>query len=155
MRFDPIERAHLALSAGAVAASFAMASPRFASSVALGVALEAVNFRALHASSRRLFAGEIAGSGPWVGTFAVRFVLLAVAIGLALHVGANPLGLTLGLSVIVPAVVAVAWRLRPPVRSEVWPEAPPPDDPSWERWSPWLARERAGETEDEDGAEGR
>ena len=40
----------------------------------------------------------------------------------------------------MPAVIIEAWRARPAVD----PSAPAlaPDDPAWERWNPWLARER-------------
>jgi hypothetical protein len=67
-------------------------------------------------------------------------VLLAAAIALALRAGAHPVGLVLGLSTMVPAVIGGAWRTRPPIGN---PEpGPAPDDPSWDAWNPWLARER-------------
>ena len=49
----------------------------------------------------------------------------------------------------MPAAVVEAWRTRPAVD----PNAPalPPDDETWERWNPWLAREREeNEAEDEE-----
>jgi hypothetical protein len=63
-----------------------------------------------------------------------------IGIGAALYFGAHPVGLLIGLSLIVPAAIIEAWRARPAVN----PEAPQlaPDDPDWERWNPWLARER-------------
>ena len=136
------ERVNLALSAGAVVTSYAFVSPVFAASLAAGAALEALNFRHLLRSGQRLFAAETS----WNGGFALRFVLLALGISGALYLGAHPVGLLAGLSLMVPAVVITAWRTRPPVD----PDAPAldPDDPAWERWNPWLARER-----EEDGDE--
>lgn len=142
MRIDPIERLNLTISAGTVAASYALASPLFAASVALGSALEAMNFRALRAGAQRLFTGDLAVGQLWALAFAFRFVALAAAIFFSLRSGAHPVGLVLGLSSIVPAALAGAWLQRPPVHPA---EPEPPlasDDPSWDRWSVWLARER-------------
>jgi len=137
---DPIERTNLTLSAGAVAVSLFVASPAFAVSLAVGALLESLNFRGLRRSAQFLFEGQIAGGGPWSGVFALRFLLLATGIAAALVFGADPLGLVIGLSLIVPAAVLEAWRARPPVD----PDAPalPEDDPAWDRWDPWWARER-------------
>jgi hypothetical protein len=145
---DPIERTNLTLSAGAVAASLALASPGFAASLAVGALLEAWNFRGLRRSAQFLFWGEIRGSGGWLGIYALRMGLLVIGIGAALYFGANPIGLLIGLSLIMPASVIEAWRSRPAVD----PSAPSlaQDDPMWERWNPWLARERAGDEEPED-----
>jgi len=140
---------NLAFSAGACAASWVVLSPRFATSLALGSLLESVNFRSLwHSSERILLAG--AGRGAALGGFGLRFVLLAIVLGVALHAGAHPVGLLIGVSLIVPAIVLAAWRSRP--LPGVPGPAPPPDDPSWDRWNPWLARERqaAGEEEEEE-----
>ena len=140
MRLDPIERLNLTLSAGAVAASLAVGSPQFATSLALGAAIESLNFRVLRGASLRLFAGDLAVGSAWLAGFGLRFVALAVAISFALRTGVHPVGLVLGLSMIVPAVIAGAWLQRPPVGD---PEpGPPPDDPSWETWDAWRARER-------------
>jgi len=51
-----------------------------------------------------------------------------------------------GLSLIMPAAVFEAWRARPPID----PSAPAlaADDPSWERWNAWLARESEPAEED-------
>jgi len=147
MKFDPIERLNLAIAAGGVSVSLVLASPAFASSLALGAAFGALNFRALRSASDKLFSGELAGSGPWVALFSLRFVMLAGAIGFALHVGANPVALVTGLSAIVPAAVLGAWLMRPAVD----PNAPvlDADDPDWERWNAWLAREVELREEDE------
>lgn len=149
MQLDPMERINLTLSAGAVAAGYAFASPGFATSLALGAAIEAVNFRGLLSAARRVLGGDLALGNVWVAVFALRFVVLAGAIGFALRSGAHPVGLVLGLSMIVPAVLVGAWRQRPPVGPAG--AAPPPDDPTWDTWNPWLAREREpAESEDRD-----
>jgi hypothetical protein len=140
MAIDPIERTNLTLSAGAVAASLVLATPAFALSLAVGAALEAFNFRGLRRAAQFLFWGEIRGGGPWIGVYGLRFGLLVIGIGSALYFGADPVGLLIGLSLIMPAAVIEAWRARP----QVDPDAPAlaPDDEAWERWNPWLARER-------------
>ncbi len=136
---------NLAFSAGAVALGWLLVSPRFATGVAIGSALEVANFRALWIGSERAF---LAGAGAAVGAFAFRFVLLGVAIVVALGAGIHPAGLLLGLSMMVPAVVIAAWRARPPLQ----PDLPslPPDHPEWDAFSPWLARERSASEDDED-----
>ena len=149
MAIDPVERLNLALSAGAVAASFALVSPLFAASLAVGAVLETVNFRGLRRSAKALFDGQLAGGAGWSMAFGIRFALLAISMGVALYVGAHPVGLVIGLSLIVPAVVIEAWRNRPPEPAEPAPSLPP-DDPSWDRWNPWLARERDVDEQDEE-----
>lgn len=148
MSIDPIERLNLLLSAGAVAASLALASPGFALSLAVGAGIEAVNFRGLRRAAQFLFWGQIQGAGPWTGVYALRFGLLVIGIGAALAFGADPVGLLVGLSIIIPASVIEAWRTRPAID----PNAPalPPDDEAWERWNPWLAREREEREESEE-----
>lgn len=139
MNIDPIERWNLAISAGAVATSLALATPAFTTSLAVGAALEAANFRALRRSAQFLFWGVLPGQRAWAAVFGLRFALLAIGVGAALYFGADALGLLIGLSLIVPAAILEAWRSRPPID----PSAPrlPEDDPSWDRWNPWLAHE--------------
>jgi hypothetical protein len=146
LSIDPIERTNLALSAGAVAASWWLATPAFALSLGFGALLEAVNFRGLRRSAQFLFWGQIQGGRGWSGLFALRFGLLVIGIGAALAFGADPVGLLVGLSLIMPAAVFEAWRARPAVD----PSAPAlaPDDPSWDRWNAWLARESEPVEED-------
>ncbi len=148
MRIDPIERMNLTLSAGAVAASLALATPGFAVSLAVGAALEAFNFRGLHRSTQFLFWGHIGSSGGWLGVYSLRMVLLVIGIGVSLYLGADPLGLLIGLSLIMPACLIEAWRARP--RADAAAPALAADDPSWERWNAWLAREREADEERED-----
>lgn len=146
MKVDPIERTNFALSAGAVAASLVFATPAFALSLGFGALLEAVNFRGLRRAAQFLFWGEIQGSRGWQGVFALRFGLLVIGIGSALAFGAHPVGLLVGLSLIIPAAVIETWRARPAVD----PNAPAlaADDPSWDRWNAWLAREEDPKEED-------
>jgi ATP synthase I subunit len=140
LQLNSIERLNLAIAAGAVAVGYATEGPAFATSLALGAGIEGVNFRALRSGTQRLFAGDLSVGHAWVAGFALRFVVLAGAIALSLRAGAQPVGLLLGLSTIVPAVIVGAWRARPPIGN---PEPGPlPDDPSWDAWNPWLARER-------------
>lgn len=143
-----MERMNLALSAGAVATSALVATPLFTASLALGALVEVVNFRALRHATDLLFGGTLQGARPWSFLFAFRFALLGAVLFVAIDAGAHPIGLLLGLSAIVPASLVVAWRTKPPlVESSV--SVPPPDDPSWDRWNAWLARERSGEEEAE------
>jgi hypothetical protein len=138
----------LALSAGATAVSWALVSPRFAGSLALGAALEAANFRALFRHWRAaLLGGESKGLAVF-GSFGLRFVVLGGLVWGALALGAHPVGLLLGLSVVVPSVLFAAWRARPAPD----PSAPAlgPDDPSWDVWNPWLARERDPEADEDE-----
>jgi hypothetical protein len=131
---------NLMLSAGAVAASLMLATPAFALALAVGALLEAVNFRGLRRQAQFLFWGQIRSGGAWTGVFGLRFGLLVIGIGAALAFGADPAGLLVGLSLIMPAALIEAWRTRPPLD----PGAPtlPPEDPAWDAWNPWLARER-------------
>jgi hypothetical protein len=118
--------------------------------MAVGSALEAFNFHGLRRSAQFLFWGEIQGSRAWSGVFAMRFGLLALGIVSAIYFGADPVGLTIGLSLIMPAVVIEAWRARPSI-DESAPRLPA-DDPTWDRWNAWLARENdVDENEEDDG----
>lgn len=133
-------RYSLAFSAGATAASWALVSPRFAGSLALGALLEAVNFRALFRHWRSALLGEGRPGLAALGSFGFRFVLLGGLVWAALALGAHPLGLLIGLSLVVPAVLLAAWRARP--LPSAGAPALDPEDPSWDAWNPWLARER-------------
>lgn len=139
MTIDPIERMNLTLTALAVAASLMLVSPLFALSLAVGAALEAINFHGLRSQAQFLFWGQIKSGGQWTGVFGLRFGILILGVGAALYFGADPAGLLVGLSLIMPAAVIEAWRTRPAID----PNAPAlaPDDPSWDRWNAWLARE--------------
>ena len=148
MAFDPIERWNLTLSAGAVAASLALAPPVFAGSVAVGAALETINFRGLYRASQMLFQSEVPEGRRWSSGFGLRFALLAVGVAVALHVGADAIGLLIGLSLIIPASIIEAWRRRPPID----PDAPAldPESEEWDRWNPWIAREREEDPEEDE-----
>ncbi len=141
MKLERVERLNLGLSAGAVAASFAFATPHFATSLAIGAAIEAMNFGSLYRGARHFFAGEFGGAGPWVGLFGLRFVLLGAAIFITISSGVHPIALTVGLSIAMPAVLIDAWLHRPEI---VAPETLPSldaDDPSWDAYSVWRAAE--------------
>lgn len=140
MQLDAIERLNLTISAGAIAVGYASGSTAFAASLALGAAIEALNFRALRRGSERLFSGNSAVSFVWVAGAALRFLVLGGVISLSLHAGAHPVGLVLGLSTIVPATIMGAWLQRPPIATAE--PGPSTDDPSWDSWNSWLARER-------------
>lgn len=136
----------LAFFALACVLAFVLSYPRLVPGIALGAALALLNFHALFAFSRRvLFQG--AGGGTW---FALRFLLLGGALWLALALGADPVGLLIGLSLLIPAAVAAAFQVRPKPDPAAAPsQAPPCDEEEWERWNPWLARERIDAEEDE------
>lgn len=148
MNLDPIERTNLKLSAGAAALSLALASPAFAASLVAGAALESVNFRGLRRSAIAFLGGEMPGGGGFRAVAGLRLLLLTVGIATALGLGAHPVGLVIGLSLIMPAAIIEAWRHRPPVR----PDAPglSPEDPDWDRWDAWLARERENSEDEEE-----
>ena len=139
MKIDPFERMNLVISAGAVATSYAVATPSFTAGVALGAAMEAANFHALRRSAQFLFWGVLPNQRAWSAVFAMRFGLLAIGIGAALYFGMNVAGLLVGLSLIMPAAIIEAWRTRPMVVEDA--DCLDPDDPAWKDWNPWLARE--------------
>ncbi len=109
-----VEQWNLGLSAGAVAASYAIGTPHFATSLAAGAFLEAINLGAIHRAAKRLFAGELMSAG-WVGGLAFRFLILGAAIYLTMTAGANPIALLIGLSIAMPATLIDAWLNRPPI----------------------------------------
>ncbi len=141
MKLERVERLNLGLSAGVVAASFALATPHFATSLAVGAALEAVNFGTLYRGAQRFFGGEIAGAGPWVALFGLRFVLLGAGIFLIMGAGADPVALVIGLSVAMPAVLIDAWLNRPALIAPETLPALAPDDERWDSFSVWRASE--------------
>lgn len=115
MRFAlaTVERWNLGLSASAVAASLALETPHFATSLAAGALLEALNLGAMRRAALRFFEGTLTRS--WTGGFALRFLALAAGIFLTLQAGANPVALLIGLSIAMPAVLIDAWLNRPPI----------------------------------------
>lgn len=109
-----VEQLNLGLSAGAVAACYALSTPHFATSLAAGAFLEAINLGAIHRGAKRLFDGKMM-SGGWVGMLPMRLVLLAFAIYFAMRLGAQPAALAIGLSIAMPATLIDAWMNRPPI----------------------------------------
>jgi hypothetical protein len=134
----PVDALSVGLALVATSASFLLVSPLFGFSVALGAALEMVNFRNLRRTCERVVTGE-ATSGLVMSGFSFRFVLLGGVVGVALYAGAHPVGLLVGLSLIVPAMLAAAWHTRPVALPAS--EGPAAPDEEWDRWNPWLARE--------------
>lgn len=116
MKFElaKVEQWNLGLSATAVAACYALATPHFTTSLAAGAFLEAINLGAIHRAAQRLFAGEMMSRG-WIGGLSLRFIILGTAIFLTMRAGANPVALLIGLSVAMPATVIHAWLNRPPI----------------------------------------
>jgi len=127
----------MGISAGAVAASFAVASPHFAGSLAIGAVLESLNFRFLHRTGDALFSGVVQGGGPWVAVLALRLSLVFAGIIVAMLGGADPIGLVIGLSLAMPATVAAAVWNRPAVVPQVPEPAVDSDDPIWDEYSVW------------------
>jgi len=109
-----VEQWNIGLSASAVAVSYALATPHFATSLAAGAFLEAINLGAIHRAAQRLFAGEMMSRG-WVGGLSLRFIILGTAIFFTMRAGANPIALLIGLSLAMPATVIDAWLNRPPI----------------------------------------
>ncbi len=143
-----IERYNLAFCAGAIAAAFALGSPLFAASLLLGALVATANLRALWRHSEIVLGLADSGASPLLKLgFGVRFLLMGLVLWVALSSGAHPIGLLLGLSLIVPAVVIAAWRNRP-ARLEGL-AALASDDPEWEAWNPWLAGEHDPDQDDE------
>lgn len=150
MYAGPIGSWHLGLALVGVGAAWLLATPLFAASLALGAALEAANFRTLRRSCEKIFSG-MAGTGARSGiaailAFGLRYGLLLAAVGAAIHAGIHPVGLVIGLSLIVPSTLIAAWATRPLPDETAQPLDP--DDPSWETWNPWLARENTAEEDD-------
>jgi hypothetical protein len=138
MKLYPAEKLNMGIGAGAIAASFAIASPHFAGSLAIGAALEAVNFRFLHRTAEALFTGVVNGGGPWVVVLVLRLGLVFGGIIAAMLSGADPVGLVIGLSLAMPATVIAAVVGRPEhVPVEPAP-ALDPADPSWDAYSVWY-----------------
>lgn len=116
MKFElaKVEQWNLGLSAGAVAASLALVTPHFATSLAAGAFIEALNLGAIHRTAKNLFEGQVMAAG-WLGGFAMRFLLLGAAIFVVMNVGAHPVALLIGLSIAIPATLIDAWLNRPPI----------------------------------------
>jgi hypothetical protein len=146
---DRTEQLNWTIAGGALATSAALATPAFTASLALGVALEAVNYRALRRATDLYFSGRLEGARAWSAGFGLRFAFLALAMTVAIGAGVHPVGLVIGLSTIVPAVVIAALGQKPVPGVAALP-APPPDDPSWDEWNAWTAHERVRDAEDED-----
>jgi hypothetical protein len=137
---------HTGFTATAALAALWLATPKVALGLLLGAALQTLNFRGMYGLTRRAFTQQArAASG-----FALRLPLFAALVLVAIKAGVDVAGLLAGITLLVPAVIVAAWQSRP--RDAADSAAAPalaPDDPSWDQYSPWLARERETErTED-------
>jgi len=136
MKLYPAEKLNLGISAGAVTASFALASPLFAASLAAGATLGSVNFRFLHKTAEGVFLGFVQ-RGSWVAVLVFRLALVFGGVCAAMMLGADAIGLVIGLSLVMPATLAAAVWLKP----EHVPTAPgpaiAPDDSIWDDYSVW------------------
>jgi hypothetical protein len=145
MKLYPAERLNMGISAGAVAASLAIASPHFAGSLAIGAALETLNFRFLHRTGEALFSGVVQGGGAWMVVLVLRLGLVFAGIVAAMMGGADPIGLVIGLSLAMPATLAAAVWNRPAIVPQNPQPAVDPDDPIWDEFSVWRpGRQLAG-----------
>lgn len=122
MTTRPIEHLNVALSAGAVAGAAVFATPHFAWSVAVGALLEALNFRGLSIASKAFFQGALRGSTAWLVLLTMRLALVGTLLFLAIRFGGfDPVGIVVGLSVVLPASLIGAWRNRPPIDPNAGP----------------------------------
>ncbi len=112
---NPIERIHLFVASATIGLSCAFLAKDLSLAVALGSVLGGVNLALLHRSSAKLFSGELKGATGWSAIFLLRFLLFALAIGVSLGSGIDPVGLIIGFSTILPAVVVATWKTRPAV----------------------------------------
>jgi hypothetical protein len=149
MKLYPAERLNMGIGAGAIAASFALATPHFAGSLAIGAALEAVNFRFLHRTAEALFSGVVNGGGPWVVVLVLRLGIVFGGIIAAMMTGADPVGLVIGLSIAMPASVAAAVLHRPAIEAQSPAPALDPEDPSWDNFSVWRPGRETPERDQE------
>ncbi len=148
MKLYPAEKVNLGLSAGAVATSLAVASPLFAGSVAVGATLGTVNFRFLHTTAEAVFQGAVQ-SGTWVVVLAFRLALVFAGIVAAMLLGADGVGMAIGLSIVMPATVAAAVWLRPANVPTAPGPAVAPDDPIWDDYSVWRPNREARRRDDD------
>jgi hypothetical protein len=149
MSLYPAEKFNFGLSAGAVAASFALASPLFAGSLAFGAALESMNFRFMHRTADAVFTGVVPSGGGWVAILVLRLGLMFAGIVAAMLNGADPFGLVIGLSLVMPATVAAAMWHRPAMVYQEPLPALDPEDPIWDDYSVWRPG-RINSTRDEE-----
>jgi hypothetical protein len=137
---------HAAISAAAALPAFALATPKFAFSLLLGAALQTLNFRGLFGLAQSALAQQArAASG-----FALRLPLFGALVFVAIRSGVDAAGLLASITTLVPAVLVAAWQSRP--RDAADAAALPalaPDDPSWDQYSLWLAREREIERDED------
>ncbi len=82
-----------------------------------------------------------------LGVLGLRIAMVCGGIAVAMTAGADPLGLALGLSLVMPATLIAALWNRPQVVEQAADPGLDPDDPSWDRYSIWRAAEREEDEE--------
>jgi hypothetical protein len=137
---------HAAISAFAALLGFALATPKFALSLLLGAALQTLNFRGLFVFAQSAFENQArAASG-----FALRLPLFGALVFVAIKSGVDAAGLLAGITTLVPSVLIAAWQARPVDVADLSAlPALAADDPSWDHYSLWLAREREAQREED------
>ena len=148
MSLYPAEKFNFGLSAGAVAASFAVASPLFAGSLAFGAALETMNFRFMHRTADAVFTGVVPSGGGWIAVLVLRLGLMFAGI-VAANTTSTGTILVIGLSLVMPATVAAAMWHRPAMVYQEPLPALDPEDPIWDDYSVWRPG-RKNSTRDEE-----
>ena len=116
-------------------------------SILFGASIVAVNFFLLYRNCQAIFAGAADGerNGKVAAAlgFSLRFLLLLLVVAVSIYIGTHPIGLVIGLSLIVPSILVHTWINRPATDEA----SAFNDEEGWETWNPSLARE---EVTDED-----
>ena len=91
----------------------------------------------MHKTADAVFAGNVPGGGPWIAVLSLRLSLVFAGVILAMYTGADPIGLLIGLSLVMPATIAAAVWHRPAITPQEPFPAVDPDDPIWDDYSVW------------------
>ena len=124
-------------------------SPRFASSIAMGIALESFNLRNLRRSAHFFIHGAAAQGAAWIPSAALRFGLSILVVAVTISYGASPMGLVLGVISLFPALIYDSWKQLKALPVQV---NQPATDEEWELWNPWLANETIQRDDEQDEA---
>ena len=109
---------HAAIAVTALGVCAAVAPLSLSAGVACGALFGALNFRGLAVVCHALLGSPGTRVSPWLALGWLRMTVLATALALAVALGADPLGLALGLSAPPWACVAAAlWLHRADVIS--------------------------------------
>lgn len=142
-----VGRWYLALVAGAVSVAWFASSPGVAISLLCGAGIGALNFFLIYRNCQAIFLGAAGGerNGTVVAAlgFCLRFGMLLLVVAVSIYIGAHPVGLVIGLSLIVPAILIQTWISRPAVDRAA--TLAPLDDGCREIWNASLVREEITE----------